>query len=103
MTTVIDGFDWDVGNRAKCQKQGVSVAAVEGMFSGPIAILPDPEHSIQETRLKAIGFTTEGRAVFLIFTERRRGSRRLIRPISARYMHAKEIRAYEKAIAGIEE
>jgi len=27
----------------------------------------------------------------------------LIRPISARYMHAKEIRAYEKAIAGIEE
>jgi uncharacterized protein len=56
-----------------------------------------------ETRLKAIGFTTEGRAVFLIFTERRRGSRRLIRPISARYMHAKEIRAYEKAIAGIEE
>jgi uncharacterized DUF497 family protein len=73
------------------------------MFSGPIAILPDPEHSIRETRMKAIGFTTEGRAVFLIFTKRRRGSRRLIRPISARYMHAKEIRAHEKAIAGIEE
>jgi predicted DNA binding CopG/RHH family protein/uncharacterized DUF497 family protein len=71
MTTVIDGFDWDAGNRAKCQKHGVSVAAIEGMFLGPIAILPDPGHSNQETRLKAIGFTTEGRAVFLIFTERR--------------------------------
>jgi uncharacterized DUF497 family protein len=58
---------------------------------------------IQKARLNAIEFTTEGRAVFLIFTERRRGSRRLVRPISARYMHAKEIRAYEKAIAGIEE
>jgi uncharacterized DUF497 family protein len=103
MAIVIDGFDWDAGNRAKCQKHGVSVAAIEGIFSGPIAILPDPEHSIRETHLKSIGFTTEGRAVFLIFTERRRSGRRLIRPISARYMHAKEIRAYEKAIAGFEE
>ena len=103
MAIEVEGFDWDAGNRAKCQKHGVSIAAIEGMFSGPIAILPDPKHSGQETRLKGIGYTTEGRAVFLIFTERRRGNRRLIRPISARYMHAKEIMAYEKAIAGIEE
>jgi hypothetical protein len=50
MASVVDGFDWDAGNRAKCQKHGVSVAAIEGMFSGPIAILPDPEHSIREAR-----------------------------------------------------
>ncbi len=80
MTEAFDGFDWDVGNRTKCQKHGVSIAAIEGLFSRPISILPDPAHSARETRLKAIG-----------------------RPISARYMHAKEIRAYEKAIAGIEE
>jgi uncharacterized DUF497 family protein len=103
MAEVFDGFDWDAGNRTKCQKHGVSIAAIESVFLTPIAILPDPVHSAQETRSKAIGFTSEGRAVFLVFTERRRASRRLIRPISARYMHAREIRAYEKAIASIEE
>lgn len=99
MTQAFDGFDWDIGNRAKCQKHGVSVHAIESLFSGPVAILSDPEHSVRETRLKAIGYTSEGRAVLLVFTERRRGARLLIRPISARYMHAKEIKAYEKAIA----
>lgn len=99
MTRAFDGFDWDSGNRTKCGKHGVSVHAIESLFAGPVAILPDPGHSVRETRLKAIGYTSEGRAVFLVFTERRRGARLLIRPISARYMHAKEIKAYEKAIA----
>lgn len=72
---------------------------IEGLFSGPVAILPDPGHSRREARLKAIGQAPEGRMVFLVFTERRRGGRLLIRPISTRYMHAKEVRAYEKAIA----
>jgi hypothetical protein len=34
--------------------------------------------------------------VFIIFTLRREGDELLIRPISARYMHKKEIEAYEK-------
>jgi hypothetical protein len=34
--------------------------------------------------------------VFLVFTVRLKGGRRLIRPISARYMHAKEVASYEK-------
>ncbi len=89
MAKAFDGFDWDAGNRAKCQNYGVSIAAIESLFSRPIAILPDPEHSAPETRLKAIGFTAEGRAVFPVFTDRQRGTRRMIRPISARYMHAK--------------
>ncbi len=103
MTRAFDGFDWDTGNRAKCQKHGVSIADIESLFSGPIAILPDPTHSARETRLKAIGYTEQGRAVFLIFTERRRGIRRLLRPISARYMHAKEIKAYEEALAQLDQ
>jgi uncharacterized DUF497 family protein len=86
----------------KRQKHGVSVAAIEGLFSGPVAILPDPGHSGREIRLKAIGQTVEGRMVFLVFTERWQGRRLLIRPISARYMHAKEVRAYEKALAQID-
>ena len=46
--------------------------------------------------LRAIGKTKEGRAVFIVFTLRKRGKDVLIRAISARYMHAKEVRHYEK-------
>lgn len=103
MPESFDGFDWDAGNLEKCQKHGVSISAIEDLFTRPIAILPDPRHSVRERRLKAVGFTSEVRAIFLVFTMRRRGGRRLVRPISARYMHAKEIKAYEKAIADTEE
>jgi uncharacterized DUF497 family protein len=34
--------------------------------------------------------------VFLVFTVRLKGGRRLVRPISAPYMHANEVAAYEK-------
>jgi uncharacterized DUF497 family protein len=91
---------WDAGSLGTCRKHGVSIAAIEDLFAGPVAILPDSQHSVREKRLKAIGLTSEG---FLVFTMRRRGGRRLVRPIGARYMHAKEIRAYEKAIADTEE
>lgn len=46
--------------------------------------------------MKAISKTEQGRSVFLIFTIRKRGRKHYIRPISARYMHAKEIRHYEE-------
>jgi uncharacterized DUF497 family protein len=90
------GFDWDRGNRAKCRKHGLSVALIEGIFAAPVAILPDLAHSRSEHRYRAIGRTVQGRSVFVVFTLRRRGGEILIRPISARYMHAKEVRAYEK-------
>lgn len=93
------GFDWDDGNLSKCSRHGVTPAEIEDMFSRPIAIMPDPEHSRIEERFKAIGITTRGRHVFLAFTLRRRTNQLLIRPISARYMHRKEIEHYEKAIA----
>jgi uncharacterized DUF497 family protein len=34
--------------------------------------------------------------VFLVFTVRERGGKHLIRPITARYMHRKEVVSYEK-------
>jgi uncharacterized DUF497 family protein len=34
--------------------------------------------------------------IFLVFTIRQQGGRRLIRPNSARYMHAREVAWYEK-------
>ena len=96
MAETLAGFDWDAGNRAKCQKHGVPVADIEALFSSPLLIIPDAVHSKTETRIRALGKTGAGRMVFLVFTVRLKGGRRLIRPISARYMHAKEVASYEK-------
>lgn len=96
MAQSLAGFDRDAGNRAKCQKHGVSVAEIESLFSSPLLIIPDAGHSTIETRVRALGKTSSGRMVFLVFTIRLKGARRLIRPISARYMHAKEVASYEK-------
>jgi uncharacterized DUF497 family protein len=69
---------------------------IEALFSKAVAVFPDPDHSQHEERFKAIGSTRQGRHVFLVFTMRKRGGRTLIRPISARYMHRKEVEHYEK-------
>jgi hypothetical protein len=52
--------------------------------------------SLAEERLRAVGKTSQDRYVFLVFTIREREGERLIRPISARYMHGKEVAHYEK-------
>jgi uncharacterized DUF497 family protein len=90
------GFDWDKGNRAKCEKHGISISTIENLFSRPLAVLPDAAHSRSERRFRAIGKTEKGRGVFIVFTLRREGDEVLILPISARYMHRKEVEAYEK-------
>jgi len=95
----VTGFDWDGGNRAKCQKYGVSIAEIEALFRNAPRIAPDPEHSEDEDRMIAVGRTTTGRPVFVAFTLRTKYHRRLIRPVTARYMHANEIAAYEKESA----
>jgi hypothetical protein len=59
-------------------------------------ILPDETHSTQEERLRAIGYTAGGRAVFVVFTLRHRDGKTYIRPISARYMHKQEVQHFEK-------
>jgi len=92
----ISGFQWDEGNLAKCQKHGVLVETIESLFQRPVAILPDETHSQKEQRFRAIGKTEDGRSVFMVFTQRQHGDNTFIRPISARYMHKKEVAAYEK-------
>jgi uncharacterized DUF497 family protein len=92
----ISGFDWDEGNREKCGKHGVSPREIEDVFRGEVLVAPDPKHSGAEARLIAVGRTRAGRAVFVAFTLRVKAGVALIRPVSARYMHRKEIEAYEK-------
>ena len=95
MLRSVGGFDWDAGNISKCQKHGVSVADIEMLFgSTSLSIAPDLPNSKFEEHFNTIGRTTDGRSVFLVFTFRILDGVTLIRPISARYMHKKEIDHY---------
>ena len=92
----VGGFDWDAGNRDKCRKHGVSLADIEALFRGQLAIHPGRGRN-KEERFIAIGIEPDGRSVLVVFTLRVRNGRTLIRPISARYMHRREVLHYEKA------
>jgi uncharacterized protein len=83
-------FDWDDGNRAKCQKHGVSLEEIEYVFSRPFAVRPS--RTSKEPRSFAIGKSSQGRYIFIVFMI----PREHIRAISARYMHRKEILRYEE-------
>ena len=98
----VAGFEWDKGNRDKCQKHGVPPATIESLFHSPLAVFPDPKHSEFEERFKAIGRTDDGRGILIVFTLRRQGEDIFIRPLSALYMHQKEVEHYEKEIARVE-
>lgn len=98
----VSGFQWDEGNKEKCRKHGVPLDVIEDIFTRPVMTLPDG-HSDAETRFKVIGKATDNRHVFVVFTLRKDHDALLIRPISARYMHQKEITAYEKENPDIQE
>ncbi len=95
MGVAADGFDWDAGNRNKCQKHGVSLAEIEAFLLKNPRVAPALRHSGSEERLMAVGRNSQGRTIFVVFTIRIRDGLRLIRPLSARYMHRKEIEGYE--------
>ena len=89
-------FDWDAGNHDKCQKHGVSIAEIEAAFAATPRIAPAIDPADAEQRFIAIGHGADNRPLFIVFTLRRSGDHQTIRPISARYMHAKEVTRYEQ-------
>ena len=91
---LVVGFEWDDGNRTKCQKHGVSIGQIETMFARPSRTGPAAPRRGSETRYYAIGTTDTGRPLFVVFTLRGTSDGRLIRAISARYMHRKELDRY---------
>lgn len=94
---VIEGFDWDHGNWPKCGKHGMSREEIEQVFLNRPAVQPHPDHSQDEERMKAIGRTDAGRNAYVSFTLRQSETGgTLIRPVSARYMHEKEVKKYEQ-------
>lgn len=91
----VQGFDWDRGNREKCQNHGLSLAEIESVFRGDLKVMINTKHLTNEERYHGVGKTEQGRHVFIVFTFRSGYAGTLIRPISARFMHQKEIDHYE--------
>jgi len=89
----ISGIEWDSGNWPKCGKHGVSQEEIEEVLLNQPAVMPDPYPD--EPRMRAIGQTLSGRHVFLVFMLRTIKGQIKLRPISARYMHQKEIHHHE--------
>jgi uncharacterized DUF497 family protein len=92
-------FDWDAGNLVKCQKHGVSAAEIEALFAADPHVGRDEKRSEAEDRYVAVGRNGAGRPIFVVFALRSLDSREFIRPVSARYMHRKEIERYEQKAA----
>ena len=90
----VAGFEWDSGNIDHCQKHGVTLGEIEALFSNTPHVLGDP--FAEERRFRAIGRNNAKRFMYVVFMLRKRGAEFYIRPISARYMHKKEIDHYEK-------
>ena len=51
----------------------------------------------KNSRASTAGLTKQGRWIIVAFTIREKAGEKFLRPISARYMHAKELKRYEKA------
>ena len=97
-----EGIYWDEGNPGKCQKHDVTIAEIEHVLLHSDKVIIPVEGS-GETRFIAIGLTPNGRFAFVVFTSRARGGKLIPRPISARYMHRKEVRTYGQAVARLQE
>ena len=87
----VQGFDWDQHNSLKIQeKHGILPQQVEFLFAGVFQVVPDEAHSNNEARYAAYGLDPDKRPMIVSFTLRTVDGAMLIRPISARRMHAKE-------------
>ncbi len=91
----IKRFQWDHGNdRKSLDKHGVSKEEAEQVFfNQPLLLLEDKAHSQTEIRFHALGKTDNNRKLHISFTIREME----IRVISARPMHKKERKSYEKS------
>lgn len=91
------GFQWDAGNSGKnWERHRVTQGETEQVFfNRPVRVAPAKEAQ-QECRYAALGQSSGGRLLTVVFTIR--GA--LIRPISARDMSRRERRLYEQKEQG---
>ncbi|MGH7571924.1 MAG: BrnT family toxin [Gemmatimonadota bacterium] len=87
------GFQWDAGNADKNWEQhGVTQGETEEVFFNRPVQVASAKRTRQENRYAALGQTTGGRLLTVVFTIR--GT--LIWPISVRDMSRRERRIYER-------
>ena len=87
-------FEWDEEKAKKnLRRRKVSFEEAKTVFNDPFLwTFPDPEHSDIELRYISIGYSSRGRVLVVVHTER--GTN--IRIISCRKATASERRAYEE-------
>ncbi len=88
------GFDWDEANVHKnWERHSVTAEEAEDVFfNEPLVVRSDVRHSKSEKRRYALGHTSTGRLLFVVFTIRRG----LIRVVSVRDMNGKESEIYRR-------
>ncbi|HXP86336.1 MAG TPA: BrnT family toxin [Bryobacteraceae bacterium] len=88
------GFDWDDANTHKnWERHRVTPEEAEDVFfNEPLVVRGDVRHTKTEKRYYALGQTSVGRRLFIVFTVRRKR----IRLISARDMNRNESETYER-------
>jgi hypothetical protein len=87
-------FEWDKGNLDKSYfKHGVTPSETEEIFVDEESlVLPDIKHSEKEERFIILGKTANKVNLFVVFTFRKN----LVRVISARRIHKKEVSKYNE-------
>lgn len=87
-------FEWDEQkNKQNIKKHGVSFTEASTIFLGfPLDVFFDPDHSKEEERYIAVGFSDKGRALMVVHCENPTGT--VIRIISARKATAEERKAF---------
>ena len=83
-------FDWDEEKNAlNKKKHGISFEeAITIFFSAPLFVFHDPDHSANEDRFIAFGFSAANRILAVVHCENESGN--LVRIISARRATKKE-------------
>lgn len=87
------GFQWDAGNSGKNRKRhGVIESEAEQLFFNRPVLVAPAKSTGDELRYAALGQTTQGRFLTVVFTIRET----LVRVISARDMSRRERKIYER-------
>jgi uncharacterized protein len=89
-------FEWDKDKaRTNLRKHGLSFDEGVTVFNDPhLATIADPDHSDDEERFIALGFSARGRLLVVVYTERQEGTR----IISCRKATAAEQNTYDTDI-----
>ena len=87
-------FEWDESKaRENLRKHQVRFEEAKTIFADPFSVtIPDPDHSLDESRFVDIGYSAAGRILVVVYTERGEN----IRIISSRQATRAERKVYEE-------